>query len=91
MVADKIAGMGRSKNKWLQAVTLEVQRVCTAAARTEQAAMRAWLQWRGTLAGASANEAQAYPCSCCKRWWKVVWATGEVGGWADEATLQDRP
>jgi hypothetical protein len=32
------------------------------------------------MAAAAPYQEGAYPCSCCGRWWKVVFVVGETGG-----------
>ena len=52
--------------------------------------MQLWLEYRGTFSRVSADEPGAYACSCCKRWSRVVFVTGETGGKGDGAELTAR-
>ena len=79
-VAEHVAGMGRRKGQWLQAVARSKQQSCAQMERKFQGAVQLWLQYRGVLAGAQVGQEGAYPCSCCKRWYRTVFVTGETGG-----------
>jgi hypothetical protein len=73
--------MGRRKGQWLQAVARSKhQQSCAQMERKFQGAMQLWLQYRGVLAGAQVGQEGAYLCSCCKRWYRTVFVTGETGG-----------
>jgi len=79
-VAEKVVGMGRRKGQWLQAVARGMQVMDAALEQKFRRAVQLWLQWRGVMSSAAPCQEGAYPCSCCRRWWKVVFVLGETGG-----------
>jgi len=79
-VAEHVMGMGRRKGQWLEAVVRSKQQVCAKLERKFRGAIQLWLQYRGVMAGARVGQEGAYPCSCCKRWWRTVFSIGETGG-----------
>ena len=79
-VADKAVGMGRRKGQWLQAVVRSMQVMDAALEQKFRRAVQLWLQWRGVMSSAVPRQEGSYPCSCCRRWWKVVFVLGETGG-----------
>ena len=88
-VAERAACMGRGKTKWLRTAVRGLRRVLVVANGRQQEAMQLWLEYRGTFSRVSADEPGAYACSCCKRWSRVVFVTGETGGKGDGAELAD--
>ena len=89
--AEHAAGRGRRKGQWATAVIRALQRAAGDLECTYAAATRLWAEYRGASAGAEAQTGGAYPCRCCKRWWNVVYITGETGGWsADAQELRER-